>query len=137
MYHSQNRTIEKVTVGLYLFVLCGALALLGLVQVSSGPYIGGAFLVIGGFWLTVVAGISASLVVLAVNGWKIRNRRNGDRWAVSFAALVLLTYGSGIYLAFVTTHVGVSMVVGGLGFLSSLGVIGAVFQGRVRRRLGR
>ena len=137
MYHPQNRTTEKVTVGLYLFVLCGTLAVFGLVQVSGGPYIGGVFLVIGGFWLTVVAGVSASLVVLAVNGWKIRKRRNGDRWAVLFAALVLLTYGSAIYLAFVTTHVEVSIVVGGLGFLSSLGVIGAVFQDRVRRRLGR
>jgi len=131
MYHPQNRTTEKVTVGLYLFVLCGTLAVFGLVQVSGGPYIGGAFLIIGGFWLTVVAGVSASLVVLAVNGWKIHERRNGDRWAVFFAALVVLTYGTGIYLAFVTTHVEISMVIGGLGFLSSLGVAGAVFRDRI------
>lgn len=137
MYQPRNRTTEEVTVGVYLFFLCGSLALFGWVQVSSGPYIGGAFLVIGAFWLTVVAGVSASLVVLAVNGWRIRKRRDGDRWAVFFAALVLLTYGSAIYLAFVTTYVEVSMAVSGLGFLSSLGVIGAVFQDRVRRHLSR
>lgn len=133
MARSSTSVVEELAVGLYLLVLCGSVAGFGWVQMTTGPVIGGAFIVIGFFWLSVITAVWASFVVLVINAYKyLRNETPGWK-AVTFALSTPLATGVAIYLAFVTTHYQLWILVGGLGFLCSLGLVITVFEGRARR----
>ena len=119
--------------GLYLLVLCGSVVGIVRVQMTTGPVIGGAFVVIGLFWLAVLAAVWASLVVLAINAYRYLRDEMPSRKATTFAVLTPFVTGVAVYLAFITTHYQLSVLVGGLGFLCSFGLIITVFEDRARR----
>ena len=133
MAQSSPSVIEEFAVGLYLLVLCGSIEGFVGVQLTTGPVIGGAFIVIGLFWLAVVAAVWASLVVLAINAYRYLRDEMPSRKATTFAVLTPFATGVAIYLAFITTHYQLWILVGGLGFLCSLGLIITVFEDRARR----
>ena len=130
---SSPSVVEELAVGLYLLVVCSGIAGFGWVQVTTGPAIGGAFIVIGLTWLAILVAVWASLVVLAINAYRYL-REDTPLWdAVTFASLTPLGIGVTIYLVFVTTNHYLWFLVGGLGFLCSLGLVRAVLERRARR----
>lgn len=135
MVRSSPSVLEEIAVGLYFLVLCGGIAGFGWVQMTPGPAIGGAFLIIGLTWLTIIIAVSASLVVLAINAYKYLRDEPPVWKAATFALLTPLATGVTIYLVFATTNYQLWFLVGGLGFLCSLGLVITVFEGRARRIL--
>lgn len=132
MARTSPSVVEEFAVGLYLLVLCGSVAGFGWVQMATGPAIGGAFVIIGLFWLTIIAAVWASLVVLAINVYKYLRDETPVPRAVAFATLTSLVTGVATYLVFATTHSQLWFLVGGLGFLCSLGLVITVLEGRAR-----
>lgn len=131
--HSSTSVMEEFAAGLYLLVLCVSIAGVGWVQITPGPYIGGAILVIGLFWLTVLFALWASFVVLALNGYRYLSDETPYWKPVTFALLTPLAIGVAIVLALVTTHFQLWVLIGGIGFLSSLGLATTVFEARARQ----
>lgn len=133
MNHSSTSVIEEFAVGLYLLVLCGSIAGFGWVQATTGPVIGGTFIVIGLLWLAVFAAVWASLVVLTINAYRYLTDETPIWNATTFAVLTPLAIDLAIYLAFATTQYQLWFLAGGFGLLCSLGLITTVFEGRARR----
>lgn len=133
MDRSSSSPVEEFAVGLYLLVLCGSIAGFGWVQMTSGPVIGGAFVVIGLLWLAIFAAVWASLVVLTINVYRYLTAETPSWKATTFAVVTPLAIGLAISLAFLTTPYQLWFLVGGLGFLCSLGLVTTVFEGRARR----
>lgn len=133
MAQSSMSVIEEFAVGLFFLVLCGSIAGFGWVQMTSGPVIGGAFIVIGLLWLAVFVAVWASLVVLTINAYRYLIDETPIWKATTFAVLMPLAIGFAIYLAFVTSHYQLWFLVGGFGFLCSLGLIATVLEDRARR----
>jgi cadmium resistance protein CadD (predicted permease) len=130
-----NRLTEELVVGGYAVVatLCGAV--FAGVQLTSGPYIGGAFLVIGAFWLCVVASVAAAVVVLIENADRRRRNESVDPWASVFAGLMLVALVAALYLAFAANRLQMAMVVGAVGLvLAPLGLLAAVFEDRLSEK---
>lgn len=132
MSRPDARLTEELAAGSYavLATLCGAV-FVG-VQSTSGPYIGGAFLVIGAFWLCVVAAVAAAVVVLVENADRRRRSESVDPWGSVFAVLVLVALVAALYLAFAANRLQVAMVVGAVGLVvAPLGLLAAVFEARL------
>jgi cadmium resistance protein CadD (predicted permease) len=130
-----NRLTEELAAGSYAVVaaFCGAV-FVG-VQLTSGPYIGGAFLVIGAFWLCVVAAVAVAVVVLIENADRRRRNESVDPWASVFAGLMLVALVAALYLAFAANRLQMAMVVGAVGLvLAPLGLLAAVFEDRLSEK---
>lgn len=127
-----SRSTEELAAGSYAVVaaFCGAV-FVG-VQLTSGPYIGGAFLVIGAFWLCVAAAVAVAVVVLIENADRRRRNESVDPWASVFAVLMLVALAAALYLAFPANRLPVAMVVGAVGLVvAPLGLLTAVFEDRL------
>ncbi|MUV87971.1 hypothetical protein GJ631_15770 [Natronomonas sp. CBA1123] len=127
-----SRSAEELAAGSYavLATLCGAV--FAGVQLTSGPYIGGAFLVIGAFWLCVVAAVAVAVVVLIENADRRRRNESVDPWGSVFAVLMLASLAVALYLAFLANRLQVAMVVGAVGLVvAPLGLLAAVFEDRL------
>lgn len=133
MGNPSNRLTEEVSVGFYLFVaLLSAAVYIG-VQVTSGPSIGGAFLVIGAFWLCVCTIAVTALVVLLVNVNRSIQATSTDKTAILLATIILISLGVALYLAFVVNRLRTAMAVGVVGLiLAPLGLFVTVFEPRFR-----
>lgn len=132
MTPTTNRGTEELVVGSYAVVaiLCGAV--FAGVQLTSGPYIGGAFLVIGAFWLCVVAAVAAAVVVIIENADRRRRNESIDPWVSVFAVLMLAALAVALYLAFAANRLQVAMVVGAVGLVvAPLGLLAAVYEDRL------
>ena len=132
MTPTTNRGTEELVVGSYAVVaiLCGAV--FAGVQLTSGPYIGGAFLVIGVFWLCVVAAVTVAVVVLIENVDRRRRNESVDPWGSVFAMLMLVALAAALFLAFAANRLQMAMVAGAVGLVvAPLGLLAAVFEARL------
>jgi|AntDeeMetagen134_2_1112570.scaffolds.fasta_scaffold01627_8 hypothetical protein len=133
MTESPTSAIEEFAVGFYLLLLCGTIVGYGVIQVTTGTVIGGALVIVGLLWFTVLAAVWASLAVLTTNAYRYFHDEPPSWKAVTFASLTFLTLGVALYLFFATTLYRLWLPIGGLGFFCSLGLIISVFDGRARR----
>lgn len=133
MSNPTNRLSEEVSVGFYLFIaLLSAAVYIG-VQVTSGPSIGGAFLVIGAFWLCVCTVATTALVVLLVNIKRLIRNTSTDKTAILLATIILISVGGALYLGFVVNRLKIAIGVGVLGLiLAPLGLFATVYEPRFR-----
>lgn len=132
MIPTTNRGTEELAVAGYAVVatLCGAV--FAGVQLMSGLYIGGAFLVIGVFWLCIVVAVAAAVVVLIENTDRRRRDESADPWASAFAVLMLVSLAAALYLGFAADRLQGAMVVGAVGLVvAPLGLLAAVFEDRL------
>ena len=133
MSNPANRLAEEISVGFYLFVaLLSAAVYIG-VQVTSGPSIGGAFLVIGAVWLCVCTVATTALVVLLVNIKRSIRDTSTDKTAILLATIILISLGGALYLGLVVDRLEIAMVVGVVGLiLAPLGLFATVYKPRFR-----
>ena len=133
MSNPTNRLSEEVSVGFYLFVALLSAAVYVGVQVTSGPSIGGAFLIIGAFWLCICTVAATALVVLFVNIKRSIRDNSTDKTAILLAVIILLSLGGALYLGFVANRLETATVVGVVGLiLAPLGLFATVYEPRFR-----
>lgn len=133
MSNPTSRVTEEVSVGFYLLIASSSAAVYLGVQVTSGSAIGGAFLVIGTFWLCVSTVAATALVVLIVNGYRSIQDISTNKPATLFATLILVSLGGALYLGLVADRPQTAMAVGIVALiLAPLGLFGAVFEPRLR-----
>ena len=128
MAESSISALEEFVVGFFLFLLCGTIVGFGFQET-----VGSVLILPGLLWFTVLAAGWASLVVLTTNAYRYFRDESPSWKAVTFALLTSVSLGLAVYLFFVTTLYRLWLSVGGLGFFCSLGLVIAVFDGRVRR----
>lgn len=133
MRNPTDRLTEEVSVGFYLLVAFLSAAVYLGVQVTSGPSIGGAFLVIGAFWLCVGTVAATALVILLVNVYRSIQDTATDRLAVFFATIILVSLVGALYLGLLADHPRTAMAAGTVGLvLAPLGLFATVFEPRIR-----
>lgn len=133
MSNPANRLTEEISVGFYFFVASLSAAVYIGVQVTNGPAIGGAFLVIGVFWLCVCTVATTALVVLLENVYRSIQETRMDNLAIFFATIILISLGSALYLGFIAHRLQTAMAVGSVGLiLGPLGLSATVFEPRFR-----
>lgn len=131
-----NRRTEKVCVGLYLLAALLSAAVSVGVQVTSGPSLGGAFLVIGAFWFCICTVVATALVILGMNTYRSIQGTNTDKIAILIATIILISLGGARYLGFIANHLQTAMAVGISGLiLAPPGLFATVFEHRLRHLL--
>lgn len=129
MSNPASQLTEKVSVGFYLLIASLSAAVYLGVQVTSGPTIGGAFLVIGAFWLCVTTVAATALVVFVVNGYRSIQDTSTNKLAMLFATIILVSLGGALYLGLVANRPQTAIAVGIVALiLAPLGLIGTVFE---------
>lgn len=128
-----DRLIEEVSVVFSLLAASASAAVYLGVQVTSGPAIGGAILVIGAFWLWVCTVAATALVVLLVNVFRSIQDTGTDRLAILFATATLVSLGGAGYLGLLADRPRPAMAVGIVGLiLAPLCLFATVFEPRFR-----
>ena len=126
--------VEAIAVGGYvLLATSSGVLLVGLAV--TGPHFGVTFVLLGLFWLCVLAAVATALVVLGVNAWRTLRHEPADRVAVGFATLLLVALGGGLYAAFLGNALQMGLVLGVIGLvLAPLGCCWRVLGETLRSR---